>query len=194
MDLTKKRILVVDDEMDIRTMLKRAIERHLKIPTDTANSGLEALEQIREHAYDLMVTDLAMPEMDGLSLFRVVKERHPGIQVIVLTATASLDSSVAAVKSHVFSYLTKPIAMDKFLREVEAALDAQEAEKTAALAGAGDLMEVLRKVDKAAEDIAQKLETLVGQAPVTTMMELKALMLHLKEQLRNLRELAVRKG
>ncbi|MBI2943929.1 MAG: response regulator [Candidatus Wallbacteria bacterium] len=185
MDPTQKRILIVDDEADIRAMLKRAIERTLKIPADTASSGLEALEQIRETRYDLMVTDLSMPEMDGLALFRAVKERHPEIQVIVLTATASVETSMAAVKSHVYSYLTKPISMDRFIKEVEAALAALEASRPTP--ATRDLASVLAAVDKAAADIGAKIDRLAGQAPVEALVELKGLSVHLKEQLGYLR-------
>lgn len=192
MDSTEKRILIVDDEPDIRAMLKRAVERVLKLPADTAASGLEALEQIRERHYHVMVTDIAMPEMDGLSLFRAVKERHPEIQVIVLTATASVETSMAAVKSHVFSYLTKPVSMDRFVKEIQAALADQEAKASASAGGAGGAgvaIGVLGSIDKIAEDLVGRMEGLAGLAPVNAVLEAKNQVIRLREQLRNLRML-----
>ncbi len=189
MDLTQKRILVVDDEEEIRNLLRRAIERQLGSQVDVAASGLEALEQIRVSHYNLMVTDLSMPEMDGLSLFKAVKERHPDIQVIVLTAAPSLESSMAAVKSHVFSYLAKPLAIDRFLKEVQAALQEQEIRASAEGERPKDLAAVLQLVESSADEILARAETLGGQLPITTAMELKNLLVRHREHLRYLRML-----
>lgn len=189
MDLTQKRILVVDDEEEIRNLLRRAIERQLGSQVDLAASGLEALEQIRVNHYNLMVTDLSMPEMDGLSLFKAVKERHPDIQVIVLTAAPSLESSMAAVKSHVFSYLAKPLAIDRFIKEVQSALQEQENQANAEGERPKDLAAVLQLVESSADEILARAETLGGQIPITTAMELKNLLVRHREHLRYLRML-----
>lgn len=187
MDLDQKRILVVDDEEEIRTLLRRALTRSFSCQIDTAASGLEALEFIRANHYNLMITDLSMPEMDGLSLFKVVKERHPDIQVIVLTAAPSLESSMAAVKSHVFSYLAKPLAIDRFIKEVEAALQQQENQASAEGERPQDLATVLQLVENSADEVLARAETMAGQVPITLAMEFKSLLVRHREHLRYLR-------
>lgn len=122
----KRRILVVDDERSIRLLIKRTLEGTGVLEVDTASSGLEALELIQDNSYDLMITDLAMPEMDGETLFTAVRERHPNIQVIVFTAAPSVESVQSAVRSQVFDYVRKPVRMGVMIKKVMEALDYKE--------------------------------------------------------------------
>ncbi len=193
MDEPTKRVLIVDDEPEIRGMLKRAVERQLKLHVDVAASGLEALEEIRKHTYDLLVTDLNMPEMDGKTLFTAVKEHHPEIEVIVLTANPSMDSTMAAVKSHVHSFLTKPIRMQAFLDTVKAALEAGDRKSKADGTGDEDktqsVTQILNDVQEAASRLSAELEKLAGSAPASTLMNLHTDASVVKDGIRRIRSL-----
>lgn len=102
------KILIVDDEPGIVDLLSSAIENE-KYECLSANSGEEALRKLEKNAVDIVITDIKMPEMDGLELLRKVKKRFPSIYVIMMTAYASVDSAVEAMKEGASDYIQKPV-------------------------------------------------------------------------------------
>lgn len=105
----KLRVLVVDDEQGVRFFLSRALSRsgHCVV---TAESGEEALERLRDTPFDLVLLDLRLEgAVDGLRVLESVRWRWPQAMVIILTAHASLDSAVTAIREGVDHYLLKPI-------------------------------------------------------------------------------------
>ncbi|MBZ4420847.1 sigma-54 dependent transcriptional regulator [Myxococcus sp. RHSTA-1-4] len=109
------RILVVDDEEGVRSFLAEALECEGHSVT-TAADGDEAARLLAKQGVDLLLTDLKMPGLDGLSLLRKVREEQPDVEVIVLTAVGSVESAVAAMKAGAFEYLTKPVSSPAELR------------------------------------------------------------------------------
>ncbi|MCB9561786.1 MAG: sigma-54-dependent Fis family transcriptional regulator [Kofleriaceae bacterium] len=103
------RVLVVDDEKGLRSFLAGCLttEGH---KVDDAASGEDALVRLRAQAYDLMITDLKMPGMDGLALLEAALAEQPDLQAILLTAHGSVESAVKAMKLGAFDYLQKPIS------------------------------------------------------------------------------------
>ncbi len=102
-----KRILIVDDLLSERTLAGALLLREAKWEVDYANNGREALEQIERQRPDLIVTDLQMPEMDGLELVSAVRQRFPLIPVILMTARGSEEIAVQALQSGAASYVPK---------------------------------------------------------------------------------------
>jgi DNA-binding NtrC family response regulator len=106
--MEKRTVLFVDDEEKILTSLKRGL---MDEPYDTlfANSGKEALELLQQEEIHVIVTDLHMPEMGGLELLRIVKERYPHIIRLVISAYAEVDVLLDAInKGEILRFITKP--------------------------------------------------------------------------------------
>ncbi len=115
-------ILVVDDEEDIRRLLSLALRR-VGYQVSTAGDPRQALDILRDSFYELVVTDLRMPGMNGLDLLRRISERHPLTKGIVLTGYGSIQSAVEATKLGADNYLTKPIVIEEFLQIVRTTLE-----------------------------------------------------------------------
>jgi signal transduction histidine kinase/CheY-like chemotaxis protein len=116
-------ILVVDDEPQILALAQEILE-----PTghvEVAASGQEALAKLQDHAFDLVLTDVMMPEMGGMELVQHIRLHHPETLVIVFTGYASYQDAVAAVKSGAFDYLTKPLQREILRHAIERALEYQ---------------------------------------------------------------------
>ncbi|MEO8501300.1 MAG: sigma-54 dependent transcriptional regulator, partial [Vicinamibacteria bacterium] len=105
------RILVIDDEPSLRDVLKLGLKR-AGFEVGTAGGQAEAIALLNDH-WDLVVTDLQLPDGDGLSILRHVKEVSPETAVVVLTAHGSADTAVAAMKLGAHDYLTKPFDLDE---------------------------------------------------------------------------------
>src|SRR5919201_2140594 len=101
------RVLVVDDELSLRKILAATLQRE-GYEVQVASDGEEALSALDRDGADVVVTDLVMPKMDGLSLLRKVVVSHPDVPVIVVTAHGRIDSAVEAMKAGAFDFVTKP--------------------------------------------------------------------------------------
>jgi len=101
------RILVVDDERIIRDSLKEWLEDE-GFTVDTAESGLAALEKLGQDFFNLMLTDIKMPGMDGVELLKAAKEVSPDLCVLMMTAFATVETAVEAMKIGALDYLVKP--------------------------------------------------------------------------------------
>lgn len=105
------RILVVDDHPNVRTLMA-SILTDMGYQSDTAADGLEATGMLLRSSYDLVITDLKMPKMDGISLLKYARERFPRTDVMMITGHATIESAVEATKLGAYDYLTKPFNVD----------------------------------------------------------------------------------
>ena len=103
------RILVADDEQGLRTFVAEALETDGHVVAQAAD-GVDAARSLARESFDLLITDLKMPRMDGLALLRQARLEQPEMEVIVVTAHGSVDTAVEAMKLGAFDYLEKPIA------------------------------------------------------------------------------------
>jgi len=111
------KILIVDDEAPIREVLQRGLSQMGGFLVDTAKNGQEAIEKVERETFDMVLTDLMMPEMDGMELLRIVKGTRPELPVIMMTAYGSIDNAVEAMKIGANDYITKPVDFkDLFMR------------------------------------------------------------------------------
>ena len=108
------RILIVDDEPRILLLMKGLLKAN-GYEVETAKDGAAALEIVKAGVVDIVVTDLRMQPMDGMELFREVRAASPDIPVILLTAYASVETAIDALKSGIFDYLTKPFKVEDML-------------------------------------------------------------------------------
>jgi DNA-binding NtrC family response regulator len=106
-----KRILVVDDEENTRLALSRLLARE-GYTVQAASNGFEALDRLRETPAELIITDLNMPEMNGLTFLRELNRDHPASNVIMITAYGEIESYLEALNLGAFEYINKPVKLD----------------------------------------------------------------------------------
>ena len=118
--MTKRRILLVDDEQNFTEALGKRL-RLRDMHVDTAASGKEALERIRENDYDAALLDLSMPGWDGLDTMKHLKAERADLQIILLTGYATVRNGVDAMKLGALDVLEKPADFEELLGKVEEA-------------------------------------------------------------------------
>lgn len=118
--MNMEKILIVDDEILIRNFLAETLRRkHFQVTT--AENGLKALALLKEHVFDLVLTDMKMPDITGIDVLRKVKELSPNTVVIVITAFGSIENAVEAMRLGAFNYLVKPFSPDTIEAIIEKA-------------------------------------------------------------------------
>lgn len=115
------RILLADDEVEITRALKTMLERS-QYTVDVAHNGREALDYLESTAYDAVVLDIMMPELDGLSVLRRIRQEGNGTPTLLLTAKGEIDDRVAGLDAGADDYLSKPFSTTEFLARVRALL------------------------------------------------------------------------
>jgi two-component system response regulator AtoC len=115
------RVLVVDDGVEMAEMIADDLSSR-GYDGIAVTSGQEALRVLRTERVDVLVTDLRMPEMDGLNLLRASVQLDPSRPVIMMTAYSALDTAMEATESGAFQYLLKPFRLDTLVRVLEQAL------------------------------------------------------------------------
>ena len=127
------RILAVDDELDMLTLIKMIIEGYSKHQVTTTNNPMEVAGLLTKERFDLIITDLKMPGMDGMELLELAKKYDTDSLILMVTAFGSLESAEEAVAKGAFDYISKPfrkeqllIAIDKAMRWREMALQIKE--------------------------------------------------------------------
>src|SRR5947209_10318604 len=119
--MNRKAVLIVDDEADIRELLVLTLSR-MGVDADSASTIEEAKQALQSRAYDLCLTDMRLPDGDGLELLRHIAENYGNTPVAVITAYGSTENAVAALKAGAFDYLPKPIKVEQLRPLVMSAL------------------------------------------------------------------------
>ncbi|MDH3289638.1 MAG: sigma-54 dependent transcriptional regulator [Gemmatimonadota bacterium] len=123
--MTTRKILIVDDELSVRGSLEEWF-REDGFHVETAEDGNRAIAKMEAGPYDIVLLDLKMPGMDGITVQRRVREIDPGAAIIILTAYASVETAVEALKLGAFDYITKPVDPDDLSNLVRNALRQKE--------------------------------------------------------------------
>ena len=140
-----KPIWIVDDDESIRWVLEKALARE-NLVTRSFSNARDASAALQTETPQVLVSDIRMPGGSGLELLQMVKARHPGLPVIIITAFSDLDSAVAAFQGGAFEYLAKPFDLDKAVELIRRALD-----------------ESLREAS--VEQVTSETPEILGQAP-----------------------------
>src|SRR3954466_12667065 len=114
-------ILVVEDDTAMRTFLREVLEED-GYSVEGGAGGRSGVERVRQGGIDLVVSDVKMPDLDGLDMLREIKAVEPSPHVITITAFGSIDTAIRAVKLGAFDYITKPFEIDQLLLSVDKAL------------------------------------------------------------------------
>ena len=145
----RQKILIVDDEPDIRELLEITLGR-MKLDTRSARNVKEAQEWLAREAFDLCLTDMRLPDGNGLELVQHIQKRHNQVPVAMITAHGSLDTAIHALKAGAFDFLTKPVDLTRLRELVSSALrlrvaPAEDHRIDHRLLGSSPPMQALRK-------------------------------------------------
>ncbi|MDP2105129.1 MAG: sigma-54 dependent transcriptional regulator, partial [Desulfobulbaceae bacterium] len=121
MNSGNKKILVVDDEQGVRVDLFQALIGQ-GMTVSVAEDGRMALEMLGRDSVDLVITDIKMPDLDGIEVLKQAKISNPALPVVIMTGFATVDSAIAAMKLGAFDYILKPFPMEVMLETVGRAL------------------------------------------------------------------------
>jgi CheY-like chemotaxis protein len=122
MELARLRILIAEDEKNIGDLLVELLSRDDREIT-IVHDGLDAVRRLKKGSYDLLITDLMMPELDGMEVLHQAKRLYPQILVIIITGYASLETAIQAVKEGAYDYLRKPFRLDELKISVDNACE-----------------------------------------------------------------------
>ena len=131
--MTAKRTLIVDDEPDIRELLEITLGR-MKLETVAAEDLTSALDLLKGGSFDLCLTDMQLPDGNGLELVEHINSHHPQMPVAMITAFGSMDTAISALKAGAFDFLQKPIDLEHLRALVESALKIGELDDDGAAA------------------------------------------------------------
>jgi two-component system, NtrC family, nitrogen regulation response regulator GlnG len=162
-----KPVWIVDDDRSIRWVMEKALSRE-GIAFNSFSSAQDALEALSGGSPEVLVSDIRMPGLSGLELLQAVKQRHPAVPVIVMTAYSDLDSAVAAFQGGAYEYLPKPFDVDQAVELIRRALDESRREAEAIepvretpeiLGQAPAMQEVFRAIGRLSQSSATVLIT-----------------------------------
>ena len=119
--MSKQRVLIVDDEPDIRELLEITLLR-MGLETRSAEDYSKATRLLNEEEFDLCLTDMKLPDGDGIALVEYIQQQFPSLPAAVITAHGSIDLAIKAMKSGAFDFVSKPVSLDTLRNLIEKAL------------------------------------------------------------------------
>jgi len=119
------KILIVEDDVAFCQMLETFLTKK-GYEVNASHTGNDALAKLKSNNYDIVLTDVRLPDRDGNEILQILKEEHPGTKVILMTGYAEVNLAVDAIKTGAFDYISKPINPEKMLQVVKSALEIEE--------------------------------------------------------------------
>jgi len=157
--MEKKQVLVIDDEQIVLDSVSQIlIDENYEV--DVSLSGLKGLDRAIQKDYDIVLTDILMPDIGGMRVLRDVKRAKPSLPVVIITGYASVKSAVQAMKLGAADYIEKPFTPDQLLRAVDAALDraATQVPEVQDLIHKAEMIKVLERAASDSEFFTNLLE------------------------------------
>ena len=157
--MEKNKALVIDDEQIVLDSVSKILKDE-NYDVDASLSGREGLNQAIEKDYDIVLTDIRMPDIGGMRVLRDVKRAKPSLPVVIITGYASVKSAVQAMKLGAADYIEKPFTPDQLLKAVDAALDiaATQAPEVQDLIHKEEMIKVLERAASDSEFFTNLLE------------------------------------
>ncbi len=156
-----KKILIVDDELNMRLVLSAMLKKE-GFDVSSASNGREALQVLQSNRFAVVITDLKMPDIDGMKLLSCISEQHPEVPVIMITAHGTIATAVEALKKGAFDYITKPFDLDDLkniiskavktsaLKENELFLTPSELDRLGIIGTSPRIMEIFEAIKRVA--------------------------------------------
>jgi two-component system, NtrC family, response regulator PilR len=168
MTKTKSQILIVDDEQDIREVLELTLGR-MNLETRAAANLDEARHLLQEFKFDLCLTDMRLPDGNGIDLVRYIQEKYPYLPVAVITAFGNMETAIAALKAGAFDFVSKPLDLNDLRNIVRSALRVAQATIQPVTAPGAPTPSAKKLLGES--DVIQQVRTMLeklsrGQAPV----------------------------
>ena len=157
--MEKNKALVIDDEQIVLDSVRKILKDE-NYEVDVFLSGREGLNQAIEKEYDIVLTDIRMPDIGGMRVLRDIKRARPSLPVLIITGYASVKSAVQAMKLGAADYLEKPFTPDQLLKAVDSALDiaATQAPEVQDLIHKEEMIKVLERAASNSEFFTNLLE------------------------------------
>lgn len=147
MNTKTKRVLVIDDEADLRELLVITLGR-MNVDATAVGTVAEARQALTDARFDLCLTDMNLPDGDGLEVVQYIGKRHPELPVAVITAYGNMDTATASMKSGAFDFLAKPVSLERLKQLIDDGFGISQQEpaesSTEELIGSSPLMDSLR--------------------------------------------------
>ena len=124
-----ERILVVDDEPNMLRLLKTILMDRTGYEVATTNNPLEVSKLLQEQPYDLVVTDLKMPLVDGIDLIDIIKKINADLPIIIITAYGTIETAEEAIQKGAYDFITKPFRKETILITIKRALEWRRMQK-----------------------------------------------------------------
>lgn len=121
-------IVIVDDEPDLLNLLKLILSEKTTHRVLTTSDPHQAIEWCKAYNADLLISDLRMPELEGIEILKIIKKMDPNLPLIIITAYGTIESAVEAMRHKAFDYITKPFRKEQILMTVEKALKWRQAQ------------------------------------------------------------------
>ncbi len=164
--MAKGQVLIVDDEPDIRELLELTLGR-MNLETRAAENLGEAHELLEQFSFDLCLTDMRLPDGNGIDLVRHIQNRHPQVPVAVITAHGNMETAIAALKAGAFDFVSKPLDINDLRNIVRSALRVGNSPTPVPSSGSGAGTRQLLGESLAIQKVRALIEKLArGQAPV----------------------------
>lgn len=128
----KGKILVVDDEEGIRDILSRSL-RIQGYAVATAQNGKEGIDKFKKEVFDLVISDIKMPEMDGVTFLDHIKKIDPDIEAIMVTAYETMETAIESLRKGAYDYISKPFSLEKIFITIEKAMEKRQLKEKIAL-------------------------------------------------------------
>ena len=165
MNKSKNQVLIVDDEADIREVLELTLGR-MNLETRAAANLEEARDLLHEHKFDLCLTDMRLPDGNGIDLVRFIQDKYPYLPVAVITAFGNMETAITALKAGAFDFVSKPLDLNDLRNIVRSALRVTHTPAAAAGAAPTGVKKLLGE-SPAILKVRTMIERLArGQAPV----------------------------
>ena len=161
------RILIIDDDITFGLMLKKLLEKHSYTVTSVI-SPVEARRIIEKNHFDVVFTDLRMPDISGMDLIRLIKGKSPQTQIIMMTGYADISTAIESIKKGAFNYLPKPVNPEEVLNIVKEALSQKDDKSPGKQKKSWDITAYLEGTSKPSQRLKELLE-LVSPSPMSVL-------------------------
>lgn len=180
-----KKVLIVDDELNMRVVLHAMLKKNGYEVTEAVD-GLDALAHLEKESFDVLVTDLKMPKLNGLGLLEGVTAKYPETPVIIITAHGTIETAVDALKKGAFDYITKPFDQEELISVIDKARRTRMKNSDKVILGEGEIdeygivgrSEKIQEIYSTIEQVAATRTTILITGETGTGKELIARAIH----------------